>query len=152
MVETLILAAAVPSAIGAAKLATRRRSSPAHADNRGIALQTVIIIVVMLVIAGGVAGVLITRGAEVTGDLEAQSVTSAIDNPQKCNNAAVALTGNDGTDSFSASGTTITCTITASVQSEDFTDAACERFTGASGNNAARTLDGTTNRSICTIT
>ena len=40
----------------------------------GIALQTVIVIVVMLAIAGGVAGVLLSRGNEVTEDLEKASV------------------------------------------------------------------------------
>ena len=43
-------------------------------DERGIALQTVIIIVVMLAIAGAVAGVLLNRAGQVTDDLE-QSTT-----------------------------------------------------------------------------
>ena len=46
------------------------------ADIRGIALQTVIVIVVMLVIAGGVAGVLLSRGGDVISDLESQETAS----------------------------------------------------------------------------
>ena len=52
-----------------------RRAS--RSDERGIALQTVIIMVVLLAIAGGVAAVLFTRANEATTDLEAQSVTVA---------------------------------------------------------------------------
>ena len=77
MAETLALAVGVPAVLAAACLASRRSWSPAYADNRGIALQTVIVIVVMLVIAGGVAGVLLSRGGEVMSDLEAQDVTAA---------------------------------------------------------------------------
>ena len=44
------------------------------ADARGIALQTVIIIVVLLAIAGAVAGVLLTRGTEATTQLEETDV------------------------------------------------------------------------------
>ena len=74
MTESIALAIAVPAALGAAWLASRRSWSPAAADSRGIALQTVIVIVVMLVIAGGVAGVLLNRGSEVTADLQNQDV------------------------------------------------------------------------------
>ena len=59
MTATLALALGVPATILATWVASRRSWSPAHADNRGIALQTVIVIVIMLVIAGGVAGVLV---------------------------------------------------------------------------------------------
>ena len=73
----LAIGVAVPAA--AAALAQRDRLLRRFiaircADIRGIALQTVIIIVVMLGIAGGVAGVLVSRGQEVTGQLEATSV------------------------------------------------------------------------------
>ena len=76
MTESIALAIAVPAALGAAWLASRRSWSPAAADNRGIALQTVIVIVVMLVIAGAVAGVLLSRGSQVTSQLEAQEVSN----------------------------------------------------------------------------
>lgn len=74
MAGTLALALGVPAALGAAWLASRRSWSPAVADIRGIALQTVIIIVVMLVIAGGVSAVLLTRGTDVVSDLESQDI------------------------------------------------------------------------------
>ena len=47
-------------------------------DQRGIALQTVIIMVVLLAIAGGVAAVLFSRANDATQSLE-QSNVSAID-------------------------------------------------------------------------
>ncbi len=48
------------------------------ADVRGIALQTVIIIVVLLAIAGTVAGVLLTRGEQATTQLERTNVGASI--------------------------------------------------------------------------
>lgn len=69
MAETLALAVGVPAALGAVWLASRRSWMPAFRDVRGIALQTVIVIVVMLVIAGGVAGVLLSRADQVQSDL-----------------------------------------------------------------------------------
>lgn len=46
-------------------------------DQRGIALQTVIIMVVLLAIAGGVAAVLFSRGQTATQQLEAQNISAA---------------------------------------------------------------------------
>ena len=48
----------------------RRRLPAAAADSRGIALQTVIVIVVLLAVAGAVSGVLLTRGQEGVTELE----------------------------------------------------------------------------------
>ena len=45
------------------------------ADARGIALQTVIIMVVLLAIAGGVAAVLLSRGGEAVTDIERQQIS-----------------------------------------------------------------------------
>ena len=45
------------------------------ADARGIALQTVIIMVVLLAIAGGVAAVLLNRGGEAVTDIERQQIS-----------------------------------------------------------------------------
>ena len=54
-------------------------------DERGIALQTVIIMVVLLAIAGTVAAVLFNRASDVTGELEAQDVTAtSIDTEVEC--------------------------------------------------------------------
>ncbi len=79
---TVMLALAVPGLLAVMYLGLRRaQSTPlirslAHArgDVRGIALQTVIIIVVLLAIAGAVAGVLLTRGTEATNQLEETNV------------------------------------------------------------------------------
>ncbi|MXZ16195.1 MAG: hypothetical protein F4Y76_11895 [Acidimicrobiales bacterium] len=46
----------------------------ARRDARGVALQTVIVIVVLLMIAGGVSAVLLSRSSDVVGQLEAQGV------------------------------------------------------------------------------
>ena len=79
----LLLAVAVPGLLAIAWLGGRRVQSTPLArslalargtDNRGIALQTVIIIVVLLAIAGAVAGVLLARGGEAVGELEDREV------------------------------------------------------------------------------
>ena len=63
----------------------RARLQEAHGDTRGVALQTVIIIVVMLAIAGAVAAVLFSRADEVTGQLQNADVTAnQIDTPAEC--------------------------------------------------------------------
>ena len=75
MIAIILLAVGVPSLFGVVSLGMRRRSEGISADRRGIALQTVIIMVVLLVIAGAVAGVLLTRGNEAVTDLERQDIT-----------------------------------------------------------------------------
>jgi len=55
-------------------LAVRSRLPKLAADIRGIALQTVIIMVVLLAIAGAVATVLLTRGGEAVEDIERQDI------------------------------------------------------------------------------
>ena len=74
MAILVILAIGLLVPAAAAVLAQRRSLATKLADIRGVALQTVIVIVVMLVIAGAVAGVLLTRGGEVVSDLEGQEV------------------------------------------------------------------------------
>ena len=95
MAETLALAVGVPAALGAVWLASRRSWMPAFRDVRGIALQTVIVIVVMLVIAGGVAGVLLSRGSDVVADLEAQDVSRNVTSATECQAAGRSILGND---------------------------------------------------------
>ena len=56
-------------------LALRGRLPKLVADRRGIALQTVIIMVVLLAIAGGVAAVLLNRGGQAVTDIERQQIT-----------------------------------------------------------------------------
>lgn len=75
MIAVALLAVGVPSLFGLASLGLRRRSEGIAVDIRGIALQTVIIMVVLIVIAGAVATVLLTRGNEAVSDLEQQDVS-----------------------------------------------------------------------------
>ena len=65
----------VPVVAGVACLALRGRLPNLAADLRGIALQTVIIMVVLLAIAGGVAGVMLNRGGEAVTDIERQQIS-----------------------------------------------------------------------------
>ena len=90
MSTAVIISFLVPAAAGAALLAGRSRLPRIAADIRGIALQTVIIIVVLLAIAGAVAGVLLTRGGEAVSELEEADVTiplSQITNEALCDAA-----------------------------------------------------------------
>ena len=75
MLTVLLLSTVAPSAAVVACLASRRRVSGFVADARGIALQTVIIMVVLLAIAGGVAAVLLNRGGEAVTDIERQDIS-----------------------------------------------------------------------------
>lgn len=74
MITVALLVVGVPSVFGIVSLGLRRRSEGLPADLRGIALQTVIIMVVLLVIAGGVAAVLLSRGQEAITDLQEQDI------------------------------------------------------------------------------
>ena len=75
MLTVIVLSIVVPSVAGAAYMALRGRLPNLIADVRGIALQTVIIMVVLLAIAGGVAAVLLSRGGEAVSDIERQQIT-----------------------------------------------------------------------------
>ena len=74
MLTIILLATIVPILTGVAYVALRNTFPQRVADIRGIALQTVIVIVVMLAIAGAVAGVLLTRGGEAVAELEGQEL------------------------------------------------------------------------------
>ena len=105
----VILALAVPALIAIACLGLRRAQSTPMvrslalakgADTRGIALQTVIVIVVLLAIAGAVAGVLLTRGSEATSQLEETDVVrdaSEYDSITLCRAAGFVAYRADGT-------------------------------------------------------
>ena len=72
-----------PSGLRARLRATRN-------DERGIALQTVIIMVVLLAIAGTVAAVLLSRASDVTGELENQDITATtVDTEAECLNTSM---------------------------------------------------------------
>ena len=82
MLTVVALAIVVPSLFGVTYLGLRGiRSKPlvrslVHArgaDARGIALQTIIIVVVLLAIAGAVAAVLLTRAGTETDRLEGET-------------------------------------------------------------------------------
>ena len=88
-----------PSGLRARLRATRN-------DERGIALQTVIIMVVLLAIAGTVAAVLFSRASDVTGELEAQDVTATkIDTEVECERNKMG----DAVGVWTPSGTGGTC-------------------------------------------
>ena len=74
MLTATVLAIFVPCAAGTVIAAARNTRSRLAADARGIALQTVIVMVVLLAIAGGVAAVLLTRGGEAISDIEDQKI------------------------------------------------------------------------------
>ena len=74
MLTVVLLSIAVPIVGGAAYLALRGQLPKLTSDVRGIALQTVIVMVVLLAIAGGVAAVLLARGGEAVTDIENQKI------------------------------------------------------------------------------
>lgn len=78
MLTTILISIGVPVLAGAAYLALRNTRPQFSADVRGIALQTVIIMVVLLAIAGTVAGVLLARSGDVTSELEAQNISAGV--------------------------------------------------------------------------
>ena len=54
----------------------RRRLAAFSADERGIALQTVIIMVVLIAIAGAIAAVLVTRGNQAVTEIERTNIAA----------------------------------------------------------------------------
>lgn len=110
MTEALVLALGVPTALVAAWLLWRRSWSQAFADIRGIALQTVIVIVVMLVIAGGVSTVLLSRGGDVITSLEAQDINTI--NNGNCATYFIVGTTKGVLATPAGSGTPGSCTFT----------------------------------------
>ena len=91
MLTIMLLAIGLPVLAGTAYLTLRDSRPKSLADMRGIALQTVIVIVVLLAIAGAVAGVLITRGEQAVDNLASQVGThltgDRFDTQQECDNA-----------------------------------------------------------------
>ena len=75
MLTVVVLSIVVPSLVAAAGVALTGKLPNLVADARGIALQTVIIMVVLLAIAGGVAAVLLNRGGQAVTDIERQQIT-----------------------------------------------------------------------------
>ena len=77
MLTIILLSIGLPVLAGTVYLAARDRRPQFLADVRGIALQTVIIMVVLLAIAGAVAGVLLTRGGAEVERLEGDPAIAA---------------------------------------------------------------------------
>lgn len=77
MLTVIALATALPLLAALVYTIRRHRPELTLTDIRGVALQTVIIIVVLLAIAGAVAGVLISRGGEAVAEAERQDITRA---------------------------------------------------------------------------
>ena len=73
MTTAIVVSIVVPIAF----LAARGWLPKVAADVRGIALQTVIVMVVLLAIAGAVAAVLLNAGGQAAEDLERQDITRA---------------------------------------------------------------------------
>lgn len=114
MLTIILLAVTVPSVSIALFLALRGWLPYTAGDARGIALQTVIIMVVLLAIAGAIAGVLLTRGGEAVSDVERQEISRSPENfntQPLCRAAGFEWQDISGTD-YCASG--------------DTTSAACE--------------------------
>ena len=77
MGESLTTHTTPPAALAQSEQAAKPPLRASRFDQRGIALQTVIIMVVLLAIAGGVSAVLLTRGSQATSQLEATSDITA---------------------------------------------------------------------------
>ena len=76
MLSVLSLSIGIPCIALAVCSGLRQRMPARAANTRGLALQTVIIMVVLLAIAGAVAAVLVTRGNEAVGEAERTDVTT----------------------------------------------------------------------------
>ncbi len=77
MLTVIVLSIVVPSVAAATFMALRGRLPIPVADKRGIALQTIIVMVVLLAIAGAVAAVLLNRAGSETDRLENETVNYA---------------------------------------------------------------------------
>lgn len=100
MSTAFVVSIAVPLAVGAICLVARSHLPKFAADSRGIALQTVIIMVVLLAIAGGVAAALLATGGDAVTDLENQDIAreaSDYDNETLCDAAGFTWDGTNNT-------------------------------------------------------
>lgn len=103
MLTVVVLSVVVPCVVAGASVALRSRLPSLAFDVRGIALQTVIIMVVLLAVAGAIAGVLVSRGNQAATSLESQniSVNTLYTTSSACTNAGYSWVasnaGNSGT-------------------------------------------------------
>ena len=86
MLAIAIVSILVPAAAVGVYFASRSAMAQRLADSRGIALQTVIVMVVLLVIAGAVATVLLTRGGQAVNELDDADIVrfADIDTELRC--------------------------------------------------------------------
>lgn len=90
MLSVVLLSIGIPCIVAATFAGLRRRMPALVADMRGIALQTVIIMVVLIAIAGAIAAVLITRGNTAVEEAERIDVNvdpSTLESKQLCEGA-----------------------------------------------------------------
>ena len=124
MFTLIMLAISVPLVAVAAHFVLGEKRPKVFADVRGIALQTVIIIVVLLAIAGSVAGVLLTRAGDVTSQLESQEViTGLVSNSASCTAYVMG-------DVRGSTGTTGKCTWSNSSTLSGVTSSRCDLVRG----------------------
>lgn len=116
---TFAISLVVPMVAAVALFAFRRARPRIAADSRGIALQTIIIIVVLLGIAGAVAGVLLSRSTDEIGRLD-----SGGEFRSHCASA--------GGTPVPATGTATSCTIP-----NTSSNVTCQQYTAQVPGNAA---------------
>ena len=122
MIVTTVLAVAVPLFVLASVAMIRGKGPRLSIASHGVALQTVIVIVVLLAIAGAVAGVLLSRGGEAVAEAEQQDIL--VD--------AADITNQGLCESYGLTWTAGICYRTLPVQqaASTFTDqASCEDYT-----------------------
>ena len=140
MTTVIFVSVLAPIAAGALFLAARHRLPKPAADTRGIALQTIIVMVVLLAIAGAVAAVLLTTAGRSTQEAEGVDVTTTVDNKEECN----ATTLVDSIAGVWADGTG--CTFTASENGVNMSLSECSMrggtFTKGTGSTKAACVVG----------
>ncbi len=97
MLSVVLLSIGIPCIVAAAFAGLRRGMPALVADMRGIALQTVIIMVVLIAIAGAIAAVLVTRGNTAVDEAERIDVqvnADDLDSKELCE--AAGFTWTDG--------------------------------------------------------
>ncbi len=76
MVSAVLSAIGFPCLIFALALLVRQRAPRLSTNANGIALQTVIIMVVLIAIAGAIAAVLVSRGNQAVSEIERTNITT----------------------------------------------------------------------------
>ena len=84
MLSVMLLSIGIPCIVAAAFAGLRRRIPALVADVRGLALQTVIIMVVLIAIAGAIAAVLVTRGGEAVDEIDDAELQINLNTEELC--------------------------------------------------------------------